>query len=389
VRKAIFFRFTGAGSRSRSDHRTAEGDRRTLWLALNLLAADDGKLSRRLRKNFSSPLDVFCLPADELRARGLDGEAARGIVSPKLMKQAEREMERMENYGYELLTLEDEAYPAQLREIYDPPFVLYCAGQTEALREPAVAVVGTRNPSPYGKTMAEKLAADLAGRGLVVISGLARGIDSAAHWGALEKGKTVAVLGSGLARIYPRENRRLFERIMENGAVVSEFPLDAEPLSHHFPQRNRLISGLSLGLVVVEAAERSGSLISARLALEQDREVMAVPGSVASLLSRGVHRLIKEGAKLVETWEDVAEELPSPVREGLLDRAGESGRRAPDLSPEEQDVYNRLDTESLTHVDELVERTEYTVSEILAILLNLELKGLVFQSPGKYYLRRM
>ena len=358
-------------------------------MALNLLAADDGKLSRRLRKNFTSPLDVFCLPADELTARGLDGEAARGIVSPKLMKQAKREMERMESYGYELLTLEDEAYPAQLREIYDPPFVLYCAGQTEALREPAVAVVGTRNPSPYGKTVAEKLAADLAGRGLVVISGLARGIDSAAHWGALEKGKTVAVLGSGLARIYPRENRRLFERIMENGAVVSEFPLDAEPLSHHFPQRNRLISGLSLGLVVVEAAERSGSLISARLALEQDREVMAVPGSVASLLSRGVHRLIKEGAKLVETWEDVAEELPSPVRESLLERAGESGRRAPDLSPEEQDVYNRLDTESLTHVDELVERTEYTVSEILAILLNLELKGLVFQSPGKNYLRRM
>jgi len=387
-RKAIFFRFTGAGSRIRNDYRAAEDDKRVLWAALNLLAVEDGKISRRLRKNFKSPLDVFGLPEGEILARGLDVEAARGIASPQLMKRAKREMQRTEDSGFELLTIEDKGYPSLLKEIYDPPFVLYCAGKVEALSEPAVAVVGSRAPSPYGKSMAEKLASDLAGRGLVVVSGMARGIDSAAHRGALEKGKTVAVMGSGLVRVYPRENRRLFENIIENGAVVSEFPLDAEPLSHHFPQRNRLISGLSLALVVVEAAERSGSLISARMALDQNREVMAVPGSVASELSRGTHWLIKNGAKLVETWEDVAEELPPSVRDSLIGGIEGPEAGAMDLGPEEQDVYNLLDCASSSHVDELAERTEYTISEILAILLNLELKGLVSQSPGNYYLRR-
>ena len=336
-----------------------------------------------------SPLDVFGMTVEELAARGIDSISAGRLLSPELMERAGKEMERMEKRGNVIITIEDERYPAQLREIYDPPFVLSCAGEPETLREPTVAVVGSRHPSPYGKAVAEKLASDLAGRGLVVASGMARGVDSAAHWGALEKGKTVAVMGSGLAVVYPRENRRLYEKIGESGVVVSEFPLDAQPLSHHFPQRNRLISGLSLALVVVEASARSGSLISARLALEQDREVMAVPGRVDSELSRGTHWLIKNGAKLVETWEDVAEELPSPLRDSLLAQTGNAGIEAPNLSPEEEDICGHLNTQSPTHIDELAERTTYTVSEILAILLNLELKGLVIQSPGKYYLRRM
>ncbi len=358
-------------------------------MALSILAVDDGKLDRRLRKNFASPLDVFGMTEDELAARGIDSQTTERLLSPKLMDRAGKEMERMEKHGNVILTNEDDLYPAQLREIYDPPFALFCAGEPETLGEPTVAVVGSRHPSPYGKAVAENLASDLAGRGLVVASGMARGVDSAAHWGALERGKTVAVLGSGLAVVYPRENRRLFEKIRENGAVISEYSLDAQPLSHHFPQRNRLISGLSLALVVVEASARSGSLISARLALEQDREVMAVPGRVDSELSRGTHWLIKNGAKLVETWEDVAEELPPPLRESLAAKPGKAQNEAPDLSPEEEDLWGRLDAQSPTHVDELVEKTPYTVSEVLAILLSLELKGLVIQSPGQTYLRRM
>jgi DNA processing protein len=257
------------------------------------------------------------------------------------------------------------------------------------LKGPAVSVVGARKPSPYGRAVAERLARDLASRGLVIVSGLARGVDSIAHWGALEGGKTVAVLGSGLENIYPRENRALFEKIIEQGAVVSEFPPKSPPLGFHFPLRNRIISGLSYAVVVVEATKKSGSLISARLALEQNREVMAVPGNITSELSLGTNLLIQAGAKLVESWEDVVEELPSPLKEQLLNQKEEEMEERPSMSEQEKRVFEHLKPDSLTHVDELVDETEFSVSETLSFLLNLELKGLIYQRPGKYFQRRL
>jgi DNA processing protein len=277
-----------------------------------------------------------------------------------------------------------------LREIFDPPFVLYCEGDAETLRDPAVAVVGARRPTPYGRAVAEKLAGDLAARGCIIASGLAAGIDACAHRGALRKGRTVAVLGSGLDRPYPRENRGLHREIAARGAVLSEFPLGTPPLAENFPVRNRIISGLALGLVVVEAARKSGSLITAKLALSQDREVMAVPGNVTSPLSEGPNGLIRDGARPVASWEDVAEGLPSPWREELLARrdAKEENSGA-SLSPDERRLLDGLPVDAALPIDDLAERTGLSVPVLLALLLGLELKGAVVQRPGKEFQRRM
>jgi DNA processing protein len=237
--------------------------------------------------------------------------------------------------------------------------------------------------------VAERLAEDLASRGVVVVSGLAVGIDSSAHWGALKGGRTVAVLGSGLESLYPKENRKLMEKITERGAVVSEFPLGTEPFAGNFPRRNRIISGLAQAVVVVEAAEKSGSLITSGFALDQGRDVMAVPGNVTSDVSRGTNRLIKEGAKLIEDWEDIAEELPSPLREKLLAQKEGETQPLPLLNDEEAAVYKLMKTDELIHIDELLEQSSLSVSELLVLLLNLEIKGLITQSPGKCYQRRM
>ena len=364
-------------------------DSRRYWVAFNLVCADRLAEARKIFEHFPSIEDVFKADRGELVGLGLEEESALRITSPKILDQASRDLERIEKKKYTLITVEDERYPSSLREIFDPPFVLYCAGEVGVLEEPAVSIVGARKPSPYGRAVAERLAEDLASRGLVVVSGLARGIDSMAHWGALKRGRTVAVLGSGLANVYPRENRPLFQKIVESGAVISEFPLDAQPLGFHFPVRNRIIAGLSLALIVVEAAQRSGSLISAHLALEQNREVMAVPGNVTSPLSRGTNWLIKAGAKLVEGWEDVAEEFPSPLKERLLAQREEKREAQLPEDEREKRVLLCLQHDSLTHIDELVEKAGLSVSELLAILLNLELRGLISQSPGKYFQRKM
>ncbi len=359
------------------------------WIALNLALADDLKAAKKVVERFPRITDAFTASVEDFTVLGIDRERAERLASPKLLDQAHREIERLAKKKYSILTQEDGSYPEYLREIFDPPFVLYCAGRVEALKGPAVSIVGARQPSAYGRAVAERLARDLASRGLVVVSGMARGIDSIAHWGALKGGRTVAVLGSGLDTLYPRENRSLFEKIIEQGAVVSEFPLQSPPLGFHFPLRNRIISGLSLALVVVEATGKSGSLISARLALEQNREVMAVPGNITSDLSQGTNWLIKTGAKLVETWEDVAEELPSPLKEELLSQKEEEQREMPSLSPQEKKVFALLQPDSLIHIDELVETTEFSVSEALSVLLSLELKGVIFQRPGKFFQRRL
>jgi DNA processing protein len=365
-------------------------DRGLCWLALHLLFWGPGAATRRLLARFPSVADVFRAGRGDLDGLRLDPAAAEAIVSGAAIDRAGRELEKIRRKAYTLLTLEDPGYPGYLREIFDPPFVLYCEGDAEALRNPAVAVVGARRPTPYGRAVAEKLAGDLAGRGPVIVSGLAIGIDACAHRGALRKGRTVAVLGSGLDVPYPWENRALAREIVERGAVVTEYALGTPPLAENFPVRNRIISGLSLGLVVVEGARKSGSLISAKLALSQDREVMAVPGNVTSEQSTGPNGLIRDGAKLVASWEDVAEALPSPWRENLLAQRDEKEENIEaSLSREERRLLSELAVDAALPIDELAERTGLSVPSLLALLLGLELAGLVVQHPGKEFQRRM
>jgi DNA processing protein len=359
------------------------------WVALNLVVCENLKLAALIRRRFSDAKEVFQATPSGLISAGLDRRSAKALSSPGLLDRACREIEWHKKRGYNVLTIQDERYPDNLREIFDPPLVLYYAGNIEILKAPAVSIVGARKSSPYGRAVAERLAHDLALRGLVIVSGLARGIDSVGHWGALKGGKTIAVLGSGLGRIYPRENRPLFEKIVETGIVLTEYPSKSPPLGFHFPLRNRIISGLSLALVVIEATRKSGSLISAKLALEENREVMAVPGNITSDLSQGVHSLIKTGAKLVEDWRDVAEELPLPWREKLFSEDGNKKPKPPVLTPEEKRIYDLLPLDALTSIDELVEKSDLSVSELLYILLNLELHDLVSQRPGKLFQRKL
>lgn len=363
-------------------------DNQRYWVALNLVLSENLRAAKKIADRFPCIREAFEASGQDLVALGIEEDKARAISSLEILDQARQEIERLKRKGYIILTLEDEAYPDYLREIFDPPFVLYCAGKVETLKRPAVSIVGSRKPSSYGRAVTLRLAEELASRGIVVISGLAWGIDSIAHTGALKGGKTLSVLGSGLENIYPRENWRLFERIVDQGAVVSEFPAKSPPLGFHFPIRNRIISGLSLAVVVVEAAKRSGSLITARLALEQNREVMAVPGNVTSELSRGTNWLIKSGAKPVECWEDVAEELPSPLKEELLSQKKEEKGKLPAMNSQEKRLFEFLQPDSTTHIDEILEKSDFSVSEALCALLSLELKGLVLQSPGKYFQRR-
>jgi DNA processing protein len=367
----------------------ATDDRQIPWLALNLALGDNLRLLKTVLERFPRPSEALEAFPSELAGLGLDAERAARLASPGLLEAAHKEFDRLKKKGYSLVTFEDNDYPVYLKEIFDPPPVLYCAGRVEALQGPAVAVVGSRTPTPYGRAVAERLAADLASRGIVIVSGLALGIDAIAHWGALDGGRTVAVLGSGFEDVYPKQNRRLMDKIAESGAVVTEFPLDIAPLPPNFPRRNRVISGLSRAVVVVEAAEKSGSLHTAKFALEQNREVMAVPGNVTSDLSRGTNALIKGGAKLVAGWEDVAEELPSPLRESLLaQRSGET-RPLPLLTGDEAAVFGLLKADEATSIDDLIEASGRSASELLVLLLNLELKGAVTATAGRNYLRRM
>ena len=289
------------------------------------------------------------------------------------------------------IALADDGYPAWLRAIADPPAALYCNGRIELHDRQAVAIVGARKATPYGLQITETLARELSGAGFTIVSGLARGIDAAAHRAALEAGgRTIAVLGCGLDVTYPPEHGRLREAITANGAVLTEFPVGTPPKPAHFPQRNRIISGLSLGVVVVEAAEDSGSLITARLALEQGREVFAVPGSIDAPLSQGPHGLIKQGAKLVETVDDIVEELLPQIELPLAlpsPRRGE-GKFSPPrgLAEVEQSMLAVMSRDPL-HLDDLTERSGLTPAAVAGILLGLELKDVVRQLPGQRYYR--
>lgn len=363
------------------------------WVVFNLVFAEKLKEAGRLIKTFSKIEEIFKLSVGDLTEIGIDKERAKRISSSQSLESADREIEWLTRNHYSILTIDDDKYPGFLREIYDPPYVLYYAGSLDVLEKPMVSIVGSRKPSPYGLAVAERLAEDLASHGIVVVSGMAKGVDSAAHWGALKSGQTIAVLGSGLDRIYPKENKNLMRKIMENGLVVTEYHHKSPPLGQHFPLRNRIISGLPLALVVAEAAQRSGSLISARLALEENREVMAVPGNVTSPLSQGTNWLIKNGAKLVKDWRDVIEELPSPFREDLMAEARKRKREGKTdeviLNEQEKQIMDLLPLDSLMHIDKLVEKSAYSVSEILSNLLSLEIKGLITQRPGKFFQRKL
>src|SRR4029077_3170005 len=267
------------------------------------------------------------------------------------MDLAHDELGRAAVSGVSVVCLDDSSYPAQLRQIYDPPLVLYVRGSVDVIGQPGVAVVGTRHPTPYGLGMAERLACDLAARGLVIFSGLARGVDAAAHRGAIDaKGKTVAVFGTGVDVLYPKENTRLTEQMLAlGGALISEFPMNTFAAPQNFPIRNRIISGISIGVLVVEAAEYSGTRITSRCALEQNREVFAVPGNVTNKNSWGPNTLIKQGARLTATWEDVWEELPAPVRLALTPATGDesqAGKTASLFGESELPPHEKKDTET-------------------------------------------
>ncbi len=367
------------------------------WLALALTPSLGPTRGYRLAADLGGVERLFQASLTELEAANIPAAAAQSIATGKSMILAEEEMIRAAAAGAAIVALDDDLYPAQLKQIYDPPLVLYVRGDAAVISRPGVAVVGTRHPTPYGIGMAERLASDLAANGLVIFSGLARGIDSCAHRGALAgRGATVGILGTGIDVIYPKENTRLVSQILaQGGAVITEFPVETFPAPQNFPIRNRIISGISVGVLVIEAGEYSGTRVTARCALEQSREVYAVPGNVTNKNSWGPNTLIKQGAKLVATWEDVWEELPTAVREQLhpppkeVPDAPRLFDDVANLSPHEKKIYRILKADESTHIDDIVEllEKELSSSEIFEALFELELAGKVRQMPGKNYVR--
>ena len=367
------------------------------WIALSFVIGVGSRTAAVLIDRFGSPSAVFESSATSLESAGLRRETIDAIKSSGPREKATHEIEELARIGGRALILRDAGYPDLLRETYDPPIVIYCLGDlASACSQPVIAIVGSRRCSTYGRNVAEKLSRELAERGVTVVSGLARGIDSAAHRGSLDgRGLTVGVMGTGLDAVYPKENRKLAFRIAEQGALVSEFPLATPPVSQNFPFRNRVISGLALGVMVVEGAERSGSLITARLAYEQGRDVFAVPGNITSAKSFGPNYLIKDGAKLVQTWRDVIEELPAGMKAAILsaERGEQTAEHARvsevELSDPERKVLKMLNTDEPVHVDLLIAKAGLGSGELMGALLRLEMGDRIRQLPGKTFMKRM
>ena len=358
------------------------------WFCLKRVPGIGNHLFKRLIDRFEFPEKVFqASKTDLIQVEGISARQAASIKNFMAPDSIRRELEQVHQKGLGIITLADSEYPSLLREIPDPPPFLYVSGNLEgSIRN--IAVVGSRHATAYGISTTQTLCADLSAFDVTIVSGMAIGIDTAAHQGALAgNGKTVAVLGSGLNNIYPTENQKLFKRITENGAVITEFELDAEPEAHHFPIRNRIISGMSLGTVVVEATRKSGSLITARLAAEQNREVFAVPGSIQSFKSTGTHTLIKQGAKLVENAQDVLEELTAFMAAPNITNDQKKNKTTENLSalsPDEIAVYKVLSPYP-EHIDTIGRKTAIEPGKLLSILLQLELNGIVNQLPGKRF----
>ncbi|MGA7826048.1 MAG: DNA-processing protein DprA [Geobacteraceae bacterium] len=352
------------------------------WLALKNVPLVGNVTFRRLLDHFGTPEKVLSASEAELAAiRSIPSAVVASLLQHDGSDWAKKEWETTRKNGARLVTLHSSEYPKLLRHLPDPPPYLYVKGAILD-SDATIAIVGSRQASGYGIATTQKMARELARQGITVVSGMARGVDAAAHRGALmEQGSTIGILGCGIDIIYPRENRTLFAEMVSRGALVSEFPMGTLPLAENFPRRNRIISGISRGILVVEAAEGSGSLITAQCALDQGRDVYAIPGNIQSSNSKGTNRLIKQGAKLVEAAEDILEDLPR-----------QNGKIKPNIpepkttfSPQEASIFSLLSTDTL-HIDEIVNRSALTVAEVSAILLRLELNGIVSQLPGKHFL---
>ncbi len=352
------------------------------WVALSMAPGVGSILFKRLTQAFGTPEAVFQASSKDLeRVEGIGPKVLESLKRLGWKGQVEKELRSAEKIGARLVTWDDDEYPPNLKQIYDPPPILYVLGSLKPQDRRAVAVVGSRYPTAYGLMFAQRIAMGLSQQGITVVSGLARGVDSSAHRGALTAGgRTIGVLGCGIDIFYPPENRRLYGEVEAQGALITEFPLGTPPDSDHFPIRNRVISGISLGVVVVEATLRSGSLITARFALDQGREVFAVPGNADSARSAGANRLIREGAKLVTRAEDILEEISIPLR------AEEEPPPQPKLSEEEARIFSILGPQA-THIDQVIAGSGLSSAQVSAALLSLELAGHVKQLPGMRFIK--
>ncbi len=374
------------------------------WLALKMVPGLGARTAAKLLERFRTPRAILTASRSEIEAAGIAGGVAQSIASGCAFDEAVLQQQKMRECGADLIVLTDPRYPQPLRDIFDPPVALFARGRVELLATLMLGVVGTRRPTPYGMAATERLSGDLARARLTIVSGMARGIDTAAHRAALEAGgNTIAVLGCGVDLVYPTENRKLAAEIAERGLIVSEFPMGAPAFPQNFPIRNRIISGLGLGVLVVEGAQYSGSSITARLALEQGREVFAVPGSIISKMSWGPNLLIKQGAKLVQDWNDVVVELGPDARRALAasaqarlfaEGAVETGAAANASTVQQTDnpiarkLLEQIKIETPTQIDDLLARVEEaSSSEIVAALFELEMVGAIRQLPGRNFVR--
>ena len=371
------------------------------WLALRLVPGLGTSKAGKLIEQLRSPQSIFRASRSDLEATGLSGSVAQTIASGCTFEDAVDQQQKMLETGSALVPITDPRYPARLKEIFDPPIALFARGRLELLQSVMLGVVGTRRPTAYGIAATERLSPDLAQAGLTIVSGMARGIDTAAHRSTLGiGGETIAVFGCGVDLVYPAENRKLASEIAEKGLILSEFPMGSPAYPQNFPIRNRVISGMSVGILVVEGAQYSGSSITARMALEQQREVFAVPGNITSKMSWGPNLLIKQGAKLVQEWNDVLVELPADIRRVLIAKAqarygqipletkDEEAGPAPEISPASRTLLRALKADLPTHIDQLLETFDtLTSSEVIAGLFELEMLGLVRQLPGKNFVK--
>jgi DNA processing protein len=372
------------------------------WLSLNRADGVGPTTFTKLIKHFGSVDRALGASVGELtKISGIGNKTAELIAATRGKSNVKKELELAKKLGVWIIHLEDQRYPPVLKQIYDPPPILYIKGSVSRQDNLAISIVGTRRCSLYGQEQASRLAYLLGSAGFTIVSGMARGIDTAAHQGALSAGgRTIAVQGCGLANIFPPENKRLFEVIAQSGACISELPLQYEPLSENFPPRNRIIAGLSMGTIIIEAGLHSGALITARAALENNREVMAVPGKIDSPLSKGTHQLLKEGATLVESSDDViealgyiGEQLKSHVR-AMVDNASDSVENslfdisALKLSSNEKRIYDHLSKEPV-HLEQIITNTEMAAGSVNANLISLRLKGLIRQLPGNLFTRKL
>ena len=361
------------------------------WLALTMTPGIAARLSARLLREFGSAENVFRASLTRLESCNLTAPVAQAIFNKQTFWRAEKEVDAIRRIGCKVVNWTEPEYPQNLLQIYDPPVLLYVRGDASILNSPSLGMVGTRRPTIYGTQMAERISRDLAAKGLTIVSGLARGIDAIAHKGATDVGgRAIGVLGTGIDVCYPKENRKLYEKVLERGAIVSEFPTGWHPAPENFPVRNRIIAGMPIGVVIVEGKQYSGSLITARLAMEFGREVFGVPGNVTQDVSFAPNQLIKQGAKLVTNAEDVIEELSTPVRAALVQAEPVEAEQRnllvnEGLTDTEKKLYALLTAEEAQPIDYLVETSGLNSSEVLATLFTLEMKGVVRQLPGKQF----